>query len=47
MRTGEAVGSLLVVRGEDQADVEAWARADPYALAGLFRQVPADSREVQ
>ena len=34
------MGSLLLVTGEDQADVEAWAQTDPYAQAGLFRQVP-------
>lgn len=35
---GEMCGSLLIYDG-DQAGAEAWAAADPYAKAGLFRSV--------
>jgi hypothetical protein len=35
---GEMCGSLLVYEGE-RAAAEAWAAADPYAKAGLFRSV--------
>jgi uncharacterized protein YciI len=35
---GEMCGSLLVYAGERDA-AEAWAAADPYARAGLFRSV--------
>jgi len=35
---GEMCGSLLVYAGERGA-AEAWAAADPYARAGLFRSV--------
>jgi hypothetical protein len=32
-------GSVLMLATEDRAVAEAWAAADPYALAGLFAQV--------
>ncbi len=35
---GEMCGSLLIYQG-DLARAEAWAAADPYAAAGLFRSV--------
>ncbi|MCH8953492.1 MAG: YciI family protein [Proteobacteria bacterium] len=35
---GEMCGSLLIYEG-DLAGAEAWAAADPYAAAGLFRSV--------
>jgi uncharacterized protein YciI len=35
---GEMCGSLLIFEG-DLAGAEAWAAADPYAVAGLFRSV--------
>ncbi len=35
---GEMCGSLLIFEG-DLAEAEAWAAADPYAVAGLFRSV--------
>jgi hypothetical protein len=35
---GEMCGSLLIYEG-DLASAEAWAAADPYAAAGLFRSV--------
>ena len=35
---GEMCGSLLIYQG-DLAGAEAWAAADPYAAAGLFRRV--------
>jgi hypothetical protein len=35
---GDMCGSLLIYDGE-QAGAEAWAAADPYAAAGLFRSV--------
>lgn len=36
---GTPVGSLLVVDFADRAAAEAFARADPYATAGLFETV--------
>lgn len=36
---GEMNGSLVVLEVPDRAAAEAWARADPYALAGLFAKV--------
>lgn len=33
---GKPCGSLLVIEAADQAAAEAFAAADPYALAGLF-----------
>jgi uncharacterized protein YciI len=35
---GEMCGSLLIFEG-DLAGAEAWAAADPYAVAGLFQSV--------
>ena len=35
---GEMCGSLLIYQGE-LAGAEAWAAADPYAVAGLFQSV--------
>ncbi len=35
---GEMCGSLLIYQG-DLAGAEAWAAADPYAVAGLFQSV--------
>jgi uncharacterized protein YciI len=34
--TGTMCGSLILFATEDRAHVEAFAAADPYALAGLF-----------
>lgn len=36
---GGACGSLLIVDGENIEDARAWARNDPYAIAGLFQNV--------
>jgi hypothetical protein len=36
---GQMCGSLLIFEADDRETVEAWAAADPYALAGLFEQV--------
>ena len=36
---GKPSGSLLVIEVSDQAAAEAFARNDPYALAGLFARV--------
>jgi uncharacterized protein YciI len=36
---GEMTGSLVILSVEDLAAAEAWAAADPYALAGLFESV--------
>ena len=36
---GEMCGSLIIFDTEDRAAVEAFAAADPYALAGLFEDV--------
>jgi hypothetical protein len=36
---GGMCGSVLMLATEDRAVAEAWAAADPYALAGLFAQV--------
>ena len=33
------IGSLVALWGEDDASVEAWAAADPYAQAGVFEEV--------
>ena len=35
----EMSGSLIIFDTEDRAVVEAFAAADPYALAGLFEEV--------
>jgi uncharacterized protein len=36
---GDMNGSLVVLEVPDRAAAEAWAKADPYALAGLFAKV--------
>ena len=36
---GEMNGSLVVLEVESLAAAEAWAKADPYAQAGLFESV--------
>ena len=36
---GQMTGSLIVLEVPDLAAAEAWAAADPYALAGLFDSV--------
>lgn len=35
---GEMTGSMFVLEAPGRADVEAFAAADPYALAGLFER---------
>jgi uncharacterized protein len=37
--TGTMSGSLVILDVADRAAAEAWAKADPYALAGLFAKV--------
>lgn len=41
--TGEMIGSLLVLLVDDLSQAQDWAKADPYAQAGLFASV--DIRE--
>tara|TARA_R110002096_G_scaffold52222_14_gene136249 strand:+ start:1247 stop:1519 length:273 start_codon:yes stop_codon:yes gene_type:complete len=36
---GQMCGSLLVLSVDTLAQAQAWADADPYALAGLFQSV--------
>lgn len=36
---GQMTGSLVVLNVESLAQAQAWAKADPYALAGLFDTV--------
>ena len=36
---GEMSGSMLVIEAADLAEAEAFAAADPYAVAGLFEKV--------
>ncbi|WP_299650862.1 YciI family protein [uncultured Tateyamaria sp.] len=36
---GNPCGSLIVLEVEDMATAQAWADGDPYAKAGLFRDV--------
>ncbi|MAG51228.1 MAG: hypothetical protein CL405_01375 [Acidimicrobiaceae bacterium] len=36
---GDMCGSLVVLEAEDLAAAEAYAAADPYAVAGLFERV--------
>jgi len=36
---GDMCGSVIILNVEDMADAEAWAKADPYAKAGLFESV--------
>ena len=33
------IGSLLILEGEDEAEIEAMLAQDPYALAGLFAKI--------
>ena len=35
----DRVGTLLLVNGDDLAEVEDWAKSDPYNGAGLFASV--------
>ncbi len=37
--TGDMKGSLVVLDVETRAEAETWAANDPYAKAGLFRNV--------
>ena len=39
LRDGEMCGSLVILDRPDLAAAEAWAAADPYAMAGLFETV--------
>jgi uncharacterized protein len=36
---GQMTGSLIVLNVTSMAEAEAWAIADPYAMAGLFQHV--------
>ena len=36
---GQMTGSLIVLNVDDMAQAQAWAAADPYAMAGLFASV--------
>ena len=36
---GGMIGSLIILDVEDMAAAKAWADADPYAAAGLFKDV--------
>ena len=36
---GQMCGSLVILTVETRAEAEAWAAADPYAVAGLFQSV--------
>lgn len=36
---GKPCGSLVVIKAGDQAEAEAIAAQDPYAMAGLFQKV--------
>jgi uncharacterized protein YciI len=36
---GQMAGSLIILSVDTLAEAEAWAAADPYALAGLFAEV--------
>jgi len=37
--TGSPIGSLIVVEAENRPQIEALAKTDPYAIAGLFDSV--------
>jgi uncharacterized protein len=37
--SGLMCGSLIILQVPGRAEAEAWAAADPYALAGLFQSV--------
>ena len=39
LNDGAMTGSLVVLNVETLADAQAWAAADPYAVAGLFSSV--------
>jgi uncharacterized protein len=36
---GQMCGSLIILQVAGRAEAEAWAAADPYAIAGLFQSV--------
>jgi uncharacterized protein len=36
---GEMAGSMFIIEAESKADVEAFNKADPYTLAGVFETV--------
>lgn len=36
---GQMTGSMIVLNVESLSDAQAWAAADPYAIAGLFTSV--------
>jgi uncharacterized protein len=36
---GTMIGSLVILTVESMAQAQAWAEADPYAVAGLFESV--------
>ncbi|MDO8984940.1 YciI family protein [Cypionkella sp.] len=39
LNEGAMTGSLVVLNVETLAEAQAWAAADPYAIAGLFESV--------
>lgn len=39
LQDGQMVGSLLIIEVPSLEAAQTWAKADPYALAGLFAQV--------
>ena len=39
IESAQMCGSLIVLEAEDLVAAQAWAAADPYNLAGLFRSV--------
>ena len=39
LNDGAMTGSLVVLNVETLAEAQAWAAADPYAIAGLFESV--------
>jgi uncharacterized protein YciI len=39
LEDGRMCGSIIVLDTPDRAAAEAWAKSDPYALAGLFDRV--------
>ncbi len=41
--SGEPVGSVIIVEGEDKAAAEAFSKADPYAKEGVFESVEIHS----
>ncbi|WP_128255044.1 YciI family protein [Falsirhodobacter deserti] len=40
---GEMCGSLIILNVDSMEDAHAWAKADPYAKAGLFAQVEVNA----